>query len=102
MSASPRAQITAGEVPAEWIDIVRTVVRRDGQALRPGPGNSIEIKSITPREMLALYDPLRLNAWCAIRLPKGGASFVTPQDRDAVLQRIQAPAAQASGNMGSM
>jgi hypothetical protein len=88
MSTSLKVPSIAKDCDAEWIEMRRAAIRRDGHAVRAGAGNSIELKSLTPRERLAEWDPLRLNAWVPICLPGGSGSFATTEDRDAVLAKL--------------
>jgi hypothetical protein len=69
-----KAQLT--DIPADWPALVREIVRRDGQAVRAGAGNSIEVKSLTT------------NQWLCLQLPGGAKSFATPEVRDAILAQI--------------
>lgn len=62
-----------------WIEMLREIVQRDGQAVRAGAGDSIEALS------------LRTNEWMPIRLPDGGTAFPTTRERDQALTRIQTP-----------
>ena len=86
--AAKPAPIALDQVPAEWIELRREIIQRDGYALRAGDGNSIEVKSLTPREQMAERDPLRTNAWCPLALPGGAVNFRTAEDRDAVLSQL--------------
>lgn len=79
-------------VPSDWIQIRRAIVRAGGRALRPGEkANTIEIKSVTPHDQLAAWDPMRLNAWVPLMLPGGALEFTTVATRNEVLRRLQAP-----------
>jgi hypothetical protein len=55
---------------------VREIVQRDGQPVRAGACNSIEVKSLTT------------NQWLLLQLPNGAKHFATPEARDAILGRI--------------
>lgn len=77
---------------AEWIASRREIIARDGYAVRAGAGargHTIEIKSLTPHDLLAADDPLRTNVWCVLALPDGAREFAHACDRDAVLGRLQ-------------
>lgn len=89
MNAPP--PITRAQLPEDWVEVRRVIIHRDGYAIRPGGGNTIEIKSITPREQMAAEDPLRLNVWIPISLAGGAVAFTSTEDRDAVLGELQKP-----------
>lgn len=84
------------EIAPEWIEERREIVAREGRALRPGRGASIEIKSLTPHEQLAAHDPLWLNDWLLLALPGGATECRTPAERDTLLARLVAPVRQAA------
>ncbi|MBI5771900.1 MAG: hypothetical protein HZA93_29275 [Verrucomicrobia bacterium] len=74
--------ITAAAVPDAWIATVREVAQRDGHAVRGGTMGgcpTIEVQSINTGNFAALM------------LPGDGFTFLTAQDRDAVLARLWAP-----------
>lgn len=68
--------ITSAEVPDEWIADVRSILSREGNAVRGPAEPRIEIKS------------LRTNDWCKLMLPGSGFEFATVAERDAVLRRL--------------
>lgn len=86
----PPSPITAAEVPANWIDARRAVIARFNFPLRKGEGHTIEIRSLTPPEQLASWDPLKLNPWVKFILPNGALAFATAEDRDAILSKLTA------------
>lgn len=88
MSEVFKGPSTAAMCNDAWVAERRTIIRRDGYPVRAGVGNTIELKTLTPREKLAEWDPLRINAWAALMLPGGTGQFATAEDRDAVLQRL--------------
>lgn len=68
------AQLT--DIPADWPATVREIARREGQPVRAGAANSIEVKSLTD------------NQWRTLLLPNGAKGFATEADRDAILSQI--------------
>ncbi len=73
----PIPPASADDIPEGWADIVREIVRRDGNAVRAsGTSPIIEIKSLTT------------NKWCALGLPGGGTTFVNFDQRNIILRRI--------------
>lgn len=85
------APVTAAECNADWIKVRREIIHREGYAMRAGANNTIELKSLTPFEQLAAWDPLRINQWVPIALPNEAIVFASAADRDAVLQQLIAP-----------
>ena len=73
---SSQLSANLSDIPADWPATVREIVRRDGQAVRAGAGNSIEVKS------------LNTNQWLCLQLPNGAKHFATPEARDAILGQI--------------
>lgn len=73
---SSQLSANLSDIPADWPATVREIVQRDGQPVRAGAGNSIEVKSLTT------------NQWHALQLPNGAKSFATPEARDAILSQI--------------
>lgn len=86
----PPPPLTAADVPADWIEPRRAVIARFLFPLRAGEGNTIEIRSLTPPEQLAAWDPLKFNPWVKFLLPNGALAFATAADRDAVLRQLTA------------
>lgn len=78
MPLKPIPPVGAETIPSEWIELVRKTALRDGHAVR-GSGRSpiIEIKSLTT------------NLWHPLGLPGGGTEFVSYEDRNLILKRIQ-------------
>lgn len=75
----PSPKIPASSIPEEWPALVREVVRREGRAIRgPLERAVIEIKS------------LRDNSWGLIMLPGNGTEFISIEDRDGILSKIEA------------
>lgn len=73
----PVSPIRHAELPDGWIDDRRTVIRREGFAIRPHAAlPRIEIKS------------LRTNEWLAVGLPGNAPGFASAQDRDLVLAAL--------------
>lgn len=76
----PIPPVTAAEIPEEWPEVVREIVLRQGNAVRPNPVKPvIEIKSLTT------------NQWCMLTLPGGGTEFISFEDRNSVMERIRKP-----------
>lgn len=73
---APSLQARLTDIPADWPATVREIAQRDGQPVRAGACNSIEVKSLTT------------NQWHALQLPNGAKSFATEADRDAILSQI--------------
>ena len=69
--------IAYAELPAEWIEDRRTVVVRDGYALREGPSFSIEIKSLTS------------NRWLTQPLPGKAVGFVSAEELRRALAALR-------------
>ena len=89
------------EVLDDWLASRRDVIARDGYALRAGHGRrgaTIEVKSLTPHELLAADDPLRVNVWCVMALPEGAREFAREEERDEVLQLLIGPHGGGEGN----
>ncbi|MES2697268.1 MAG: hypothetical protein V4773_27635 [Verrucomicrobiota bacterium] len=86
----PPPPIAAADVKPEWIETRRDVIARFNFPLRAGANNTIEIRSLTPPEQLAAWDPLKLNPWVKFILPDGAMSFVTEADRDLILRQLTA------------
>lgn len=63
----------------EWTEYMREIVQREGRAVRKGPANTIEAKS------------LKTNDWLSLPLPNSKPHFNTTAERDAALVRIQTP-----------
>jgi hypothetical protein len=69
--------IKANEVDAEWTDMVRSMIKMQGQPMRASlTGPSIELKSLTT------------NLWHPLMLPNSGTVFASTQDRDEVMRRL--------------
>ncbi len=80
MTAPIKPPVTAAEIPPEWPEVVREIVLREGNAVRPHPMKpTIEVKSLTS------------NRWCALGLPGGGTEFASFDDRNAIMALIQKP-----------
>lgn len=74
---TPKPPITAAELDETWVPATREAMRvRDGVPIRAGERNTIEAYS------------LNRDRWMPIMLTGGGVSFVTPEDRDAVLRLL--------------
>ncbi len=73
---APALQAQLTDIPADWPATVREIVRRDGQPVRAGAGNSIQVKSLTT------------NQWLTLQLPNGAKHFAHEADRDAILGQI--------------
>ncbi len=85
MTLKPIPPVGAEAITEEWSDMVREIVRRDGNAVRgSGAEPIIEIKSLTT------------NHWHPLGLPGGGTTFVTYDDRNVILHRIQAKSTPSS------
>ena len=74
--STPALQAQVTDIPADWPATVREIAQRDGQPVRAGACNSIEVKSLTT------------NQWHALQLPNGAKSFASTEARDAVLGQI--------------
>jgi hypothetical protein len=70
--------VTSADVSDEWICIVAGILRRDGHAIRGGAGNTLEVQH-----------PNRPDEWGKVMLPSNGFDFVTAEERDLVLHRIE-------------
>lgn len=71
------APVSAVDIPAEWIDMVRVILQRNGQPVRGNRTHPfIEVKSMTT------------NAWQPLGLPAGGTMFLNAAERDLVLGRL--------------
>jgi len=70
------APIAAADLPENWISDRREIIQRDGYALRPSAGCTIEVKS------------LRDNTWLVLTLPDKATAFTTAADRDQVLDQL--------------
>ena len=69
--------ITASEVPPEWIEMVRTMLTRDGMPARGHADRpTIQVKSLST------------NQWMPLMLPNSGFTFSSRADMDAVLRAI--------------
>jgi hypothetical protein len=71
--------VTVTQIPDEWITDRRTIVERDGFALRAARaqrGYAIEIKSLVT------------NQWMHLALPGNATEFAEESVRDAVLKRL--------------
>ena len=78
MTLAAKPPVAAATIPAEWTDIAREIVRRDGYAVRGrGDEPTIEVKSLTS------------NRWCLLGLPGGGTAFASFEDRNLVLNLIR-------------
>ncbi len=73
---APVLQAQLSDIPADWPATVREIVQRDGQPVRAGAGNSIQVKSLTT------------NQWLCLQLPNGAKHFATAEARDAILGQI--------------
>lgn len=73
---APALQARLTDIPADWPATVREIAQRDGQPVRAGAGNSIQVKSLTT------------NQWLTLQLPNGAKSFAHEADRDAILGQI--------------
>ncbi len=69
--------ITAADVPDQWIADVRTIILREGRAVRGGPNGTVEIKSLSD------------NSWGKLMLPGSGFSFSDDGEREKVLRRLE-------------
>jgi hypothetical protein len=73
---SPKPPIAFADVPDSWLADVRGILERDGQPVRAGASNDIEVKSLTS------------NRWGRLMLPGSGFEFVSAEDRDKILARL--------------
>lgn len=71
------AQIKSSDVPDQWTADVRTIIQREGRAVRGGPACTVEIKS------------LHENIWGKLMLPGSGFEFVNNAERDIVLRKLE-------------
>lgn len=69
--------IKAADVPDQWLADVRTIIQREGRAVRGGPDSTVEIKSLSD------------NSWGKLMLPGSGFSFADDTERNAVLRRLE-------------
>ncbi len=74
---TPKPPIASIDLPEGWPELVREIVVREGRAVRGlGASPTIELKS------------LKTNEWYVLQLPGCGTTFVSFDDRNAVLRRI--------------
>lgn len=79
MSPDSKRPVTAAEIKPEWIAMVRGIVQRDGQAVRPSaPGRPVMIE----------VQGINTGQWQPLGLPAGGCLFTTAAERDIVLQGL--------------
>ena len=74
--SAPALQANLSDIPADWPALVREIAQREGQPVRAGACNSIEVKSLTT------------NQWHALQLPNGAKAFATTEARDLILSQI--------------
>ncbi len=75
---APKPPISLDALPEGWLDMVREIIVRDGNAMRGSTTMlAVEIKS------------LRTNEWMPLCLPGGGVLFVSLEDRDAVVRKLE-------------
>ncbi len=73
----PNPKVSAEQIGEEWPEAIRTMVKRDGNAVRgPLDKATIEIKSTTD------------NVWRAVMLPGNGFELTTIEERDAIIRKI--------------
>jgi len=69
--------LTFAEVPPEWIEMVRTMLTRDGMPARGHADRpTIQVKSLTT------------NQWMPLMLPNSGFLFANYGERNEVLRAI--------------
>ncbi len=78
------APVALAEVPPAWLHLRRELVLREGNALRAGPNNTIEAKTLRPDAARAVG----VNEWRLIRAPGEGIGYASAEDRDAVLEML--------------
>ncbi|MFA6290092.1 MAG: hypothetical protein WC661_22120 [Opitutaceae bacterium] len=64
----------------EWIEMMREIIQRTGQAVRAGAGDWIEAQSINHPDN-----------WHPLNPPGGSVYFHSTKARDEALKRIQTP-----------
>jgi hypothetical protein len=96
--------VTREEIAPDWIALRRAVVLEHGYALRGAAcagGYTIELKSQTPRESLAIEGWRPLNTWGPLGWHHGALRFATAAERDAVLERLRQPQGAEADNRES-
>lgn len=71
-----RTPVAYGAIPLTWYASVKEALARDLQAIRPGPGNTIEVLST------------RGGGWMPLNLFGGVTQFVSEVDRDKALHLL--------------
>lgn len=78
MTTPQKPPVAATDIKEAWTDIVREIVIREGRAVRAAAHRPIiEIKSLST------------NLWHPLGLPGGGTEFLTYDDRNLIIKKIQ-------------
>ncbi len=70
--------VSFAELPEGWPELVREIIVRNGHAIRPCASMPmIEVKSLTT------------NTWHPLGLPGGGVTFISFDERNILLSKIE-------------